>query len=89
MVIFRVIRKIIVYAIGRKEGTKFYEGYIQIKGQEANDYISKLIGSKTPAMVSKFGTIELNALVSLVCNKQASYDLKDYLDYFRGFLASL
>ncbi|HAT1640290.1 TPA: hypothetical protein ACF6GX_000045 [Raoultella ornithinolytica] len=84
MVIFRIIRKIIVYATGRKEGTKLYEGYVQIKGQEANDYISKIIKSKKPAMVAKFGTIELNALVSHLCNKQESYNFTDYLDYFRG-----
>ncbi|PJX42555.1 MULTISPECIES: hypothetical protein [Klebsiella] len=84
MVIFRIIRKIIVYATGRKEGTKLYEGYVQLKGQEANDYISNIIKSQKPIMVAKFGTIELNALVSHLCNKQKSYNLKDYIDYFRG-----
>ncbi|ELW9442554.1 hypothetical protein R0595_002881 [Pluralibacter gergoviae] len=84
MIIFRIIRKIIVYAIGRNEGTKLYEGYVQLKGQEANDYISKIIKSQKPTMVAKFGTIELNALVSYLCNKQESYKLTDYVDYFRG-----
>ncbi|EPG4046950.1 hypothetical protein MMK35_003114 [Klebsiella pneumoniae] len=84
MVIFRIIRKLIVYGTGRKEGTKLYDGYVQLNSQEANDYISKIIASQKPVMVAKFGTIELNALVSHLCNKQESYSLKDYVDYFRG-----
>ncbi|WP_409197488.1 hypothetical protein [Klebsiella pneumoniae] len=67
MVIFRIIRKLIVYGTGRKEGTKLYDGYVQLNGQEANDYISKIIASQKPVMVAKFGTIELNALVSHLC----------------------
>ncbi|WP_458047584.1 hypothetical protein, partial [Klebsiella pneumoniae] len=32
MVIFRIIRKLIVYGTGRKEGTKLYDGYVQLNG---------------------------------------------------------
>ncbi|HJH72136.1 MAG TPA: hypothetical protein OIM39_13950 [Bacteroidaceae bacterium] len=41
-----------------------YDGYQDLKDQEANDYVFELLASGKPAMVSKFGSVELSNLVS-------------------------
>lgn len=45
------------------QGTQFY-GYVQLYDQDANDFLRVLLENGEPCMVSKFGTIELSALVA-------------------------
>lgn len=41
-----------------------YEGYCELKNQEANDFILKELSKGNPCMISKFGTVELSNITS-------------------------
>ncbi len=41
-----------------------YDGYQDLRDQDANDYIYSILSTGKPVMISKFGTIELSNLVS-------------------------
>lgn len=60
-----------------------YEGYLDLKDQDANDYITKFLCEKTikGKMISKFGTIELNNIVACYF-KQHRWNLTFLRDIF-------
>ena len=60
-----------------------YEGYLDLKDQDANDYIAKFLCEKTTKgkMISKFGTIELNNIVACYF-KQHRWNLTFLRDIF-------
>lgn len=62
-----------------------YEGYLDYKDQEANDFVYEQLATGKPLMISKFGTIELGNLVSRYIDKELGvFDkevLHDFLHY--------
>lgn len=62
-----------------------YDGYLDFKDQEANDYIYEQLATGKPLMISKFGTIELGNLVSRYIDKEVGIlnkeVVRDYLHY--------
>ena len=62
----------------------FYEKRVQLFDQEANDFVKELIQKGKPCMISKFGTIELSALVQYKSIHQQKYGLSDYLEFIKG-----
>lgn len=62
-----------------------YDGYLDLRDQEANDFIYKELSTGKPLMISKFGTIELGNLVSRYIDKEIGINNKevifDYLHY--------
>jgi len=88
--IFKSIRKVVKlpehlwsHKDNKGQGTQFY-GYVELYDQEANDYIRDLLHKGDPCMISKFGTVELNALVNYLLYAKAHHSLIEYLDFFRG-----
>lgn len=79
-----VIRKLYYKAFRKTYTTKVYEDYVELSGRAANDYIREMLLSSEPFMISKFGTIELNALVAYKNKIKKSYDLNDYVDFITG-----
>jgi hypothetical protein len=63
--------------------THLYEGYVSLRDKDANDYILKLLRSGKPCMISKFGTIELAALVQYKCLCSTN-GYKEIVDYIKG-----
>lgn len=60
------------------------ESNVQLRGQMANDYLKKaIVENKSGLMVTKFGTIELNA-VCCCKRKNQGYKINDYKDYILG-----
>ncbi|UOE31164.1 hypothetical protein MTP19_08715 [Escherichia coli] len=78
--ILLVMRKIYFKANGLSPVTQVFENYVTKRDGEANEFIYELIRSNKPLMVSKFGTIELNALVShqLQHKKNIIYQINFY-----------
>ncbi len=62
--ILLVMRKIYFKINKLSPVTQIFEDYVTTRDGDANEFIYKSIQSGKPLMVSKFGTIELNALVS-------------------------
>lgn len=85
--ILRCIRKV----FGNKSNIHplHYEGYLDLKDQEANDYIYKYINnnSEKGIMISKFGTTELENLVAFYFehNKWTRTYFRDFLNYNASF----
>lgn len=60
------------------------ESNVELYGQQANDYLKvAIINNKNGLMVTKFGTIELNAVCCCKRQKQG-YRISDYKDYIFG-----
>lgn len=70
------------------QGTQYY-GYVELFDQDANDYVRELLHSNKPCMVSKFGTIELNALVTYYIHKEQHHYFHEYIDFIRGKIPAL
>ncbi len=51
--------------------------------QEANDYCSKLLATGAPCMISKFGTIELSALIQYKSLQQSGFSFSEYIQYIK------
>lgn len=64
---FSVYRKLFCNPLDHKELR--FDGYLDFKDQEANDFVYQELSSGKPLMISKFGTIELSNLVSRYINK--------------------
>ncbi|MGK2534456.1 hypothetical protein ACSJHJ_27810, partial [Klebsiella pneumoniae] len=56
---------------------------------DANEFIYKSIQSGKPLMVSKFGTIELNALVSYQLQLKKNYSFSDRISFIKGKIPNL
>lgn len=61
-----------------------YCGYCDLLDQEANDYVYELLASGQPAMISKFGSVELSNLVARHIDETTGLTkeiINDYLHY--------
>ena len=58
-----------------------YKNYVQLYDQEANDYIRNLLLDNRPCMISKFGSVELNALIQYQSIKQKKYSIKNIYEF--------
>ena len=61
-----------------------YCGYCDLFDQEANDYVYELLASGQPAMISKFGSVELSNLVARHIDETTGLTkeiINDYLHY--------
>lgn len=58
-----------------------YKNYVQLYNQEANDYIRNLLLDNKPCMISKFGSVELNALIQYQSIKQKKYSIKNIYEF--------
>jgi len=63
---------------------QLYERYVDLYNQDANDYCRELLESDKPCMISKFGMIELNALVQFKSIHQKCYSFRDYIQYIKN-----
>lgn len=70
------------------QGTQYY-GYVELFDQDANDYVRELLHSNKPCMVSKFGTIELDALVTYFIHKEHHHSFQEYIDFIKGKIPTL
>ena len=60
--------------------------YVELFDQEANDFVYETLREGKPCMISKFGTVELNAVVTYqVASQQFSW--KILAEFFRGNLS--
>lgn len=82
-----LVRKVyckLFVAKGKKgQGLQFY-GYVEKYDQTANDLILEKILSGEPLMVSKFGTVELDALVRYKIYSRKKHSLSEYFKYMKG-----
>ena len=63
-----------------------YFKYVELFNQEANDFVYATLTKGKPCMVSKFGTTELNAVVSiLVTSERLSWSVLK--KFFQGELS--
>lgn len=78
---FKIIRKlfhVVQNVINPKvKQTEQYQKYVSLFNQQANDYIREKLRSGEPCMISKFGTIELNNLVSLTLINKKCDSMKE------------
>ena len=65
------------------QGTQFLD-YVELYNQEANDYVRELLTKGKPCMVSKFGTIELNALVDYIIYNEEKHCFKEIISFIKG-----
>lgn len=61
--------------------TKQFEKFVELKDQDASDYIRNLLSSGKPCLISKFGGFELSALEQYKSLQQSSYSWKDFYEY--------
>ncbi len=61
--------------------SQLYENYVELKDQVANDYCRETLELDKPCMISKFGTIELEALIQYKSIMQDHYSIKEYYEY--------
>lgn len=60
--------------------------YVELFDQEANDFVYETLREGKPCMISKFGTTELNAVVTdLVTSEPLSWSVLK--EFFRGELS--
>lgn len=74
-----------LYRMTHGEYRSFWDlSRVEYKGQQANDLVREaIINAKDGLMVSKFGTIELNAVCSCKRYKDG-FKISDYIDQMRG-----
>lgn len=65
------------------QGYQYY-GYVELYDQEANDYVREALETGSPCMVSKFGTIELNALTNYKFYKEGWHSPMDVIGFVKG-----
>ena len=68
---------------------QLYENNVELFNQSANDFCLKSLEKNEPLMISKFGGIELSALVQHKFNIKKNYSFQDYIDFFKGNIISL
>lgn len=68
---------------------QLFEKYVTYFNQEANDFCRNELEKNEPLMISKFGTIELSALVQKRFENKKKYELKDYIDFVKGNIPAL
>ena len=71
-----------------RQRTEFLD-YVQLKNQDANDYIREQLRLGKPLLISKFGSIELMALLQHLKHQQKKYPLSDIVDYVTLRIPSL
>ena len=87
--LFRLLRKPIRAFYIRERMSSFgksqlFEDYVELRDQEANDYIRKEIESGKPLMVSKFGGFELTELCVWRSIHQTEYSKSEVWDFLKG-----
>lgn len=87
--ILLVIRKIYFKVNKLSPVTQVFEGYVTKKDNDANEFIYELICNNKPLMISKFGTIELNALVSYQLQNKNNYNISDRVLFIKGKIPNL
>lgn len=80
----RLYRTLSVWSRDRFLQGQQYVGYVELSGQDANDYLLNALLQGKPLMVSKFGTNELTALVQYYYAHKSHYTWRDYVAYVRG-----
>jgi hypothetical protein len=66
-----------------------YMGYCELLNQDANDYVRELLHKGAPCMVSKFGTIEFEALTNYLMSQERSHSFGEYIDFIKGNIGNL
>ncbi|EIV9538091.1 TPA: hypothetical protein ACYVCL_004652 [Klebsiella pneumoniae] len=87
--ILLVMRKIYFKINKLSPVTQIFEDYVTTRDGDANEFIYKSIQSGKPLMVSKFGTIELNALVSYQLQLKKNYSVSDRISFIKGKIPNL
>lgn len=64
------------------QGRQYFK-YVELFNQEANDYVRGLLMTGKPCMISKFGSIELGALVNFYLNQHKRQNFGDLLDFIK------
>lgn len=57
-----------------------YEGYVELRDQQANDLLRARILDDSPLLVTKFGTVELHSLLNALSVREG-FSLRSWLDY--------
>lgn len=65
------------------QGTQYY-GYVELYDQDANDYVRELLHRGESCMISKFGTIELDAVTAYQIFKETRHPFSEYIDFIKG-----
>lgn len=95
--LLRVIRKLFKIVIGLKKKIllkisnsisdpykdQLYEKSVELFDQAANDYCREFLEIGRPTMISKFGTIELVALIQYKSITQSKYTLFEYIQFVK------
>jgi hypothetical protein len=68
---------------------QLYQKDVALFDQDANDFCRIMLEKGKPLMISKFGTIELSALVQHQFSLKSKYTLQDYIEFFRGTIPAL
>ncbi|MDD2337021.1 MAG: hypothetical protein PHD01_10645 [Geobacteraceae bacterium] len=63
---------------------QLYEEYVKFYDQEANELVREHLSRGNPCMISKFGMVELSALVNYSSLQQEHYSMLDFINYVRG-----
>jgi hypothetical protein len=58
-----------------------------LKGQEASDIIRKKLDSETPTMISRFGSVEFNAVLTYLINNESDFKRKIKILKQGGYLS--
>lgn len=87
--ILLVIRKMYFKVNKLSPVTPVFEGYVTKRDNDANKFIYELICNNNPLMISKFGTIELNALVSYQLQHKKKYNMSDRILFIKGIIPNL
>lgn len=92
----KALRKVYRHTIEHKpwggqdkgQGRQYYK-YVELFNQDANDYVRELLATGKPCMISKFGSIELGALVNVYLFQHRRHKLEDILDFIRCDLPTI
>lgn len=86
--ILKSLRKIywftyLKYKDDKGQGTQFLD-YVELYNQDANNYIRDFLARNEPCMISKFGTLELNALVNYFIYNEKHHSFKEIIKFIKG-----
>lgn len=73
-IIFKILRRVF-----RENQSPIYNKFTELNNEEANNYIYNQLAIGKPLMISKFGSIELNAIVAFHTHK-TGIGIKEYWD---------
>lgn len=88
--ILKALRKVYRHTIqhkpwggqGKGQGRQCFK-YVELFNQEANDYVRELLMTGKPCMISKFGSIELGALVNFYLSQHKRQNFEYLLDFIK------